>query len=402
MKKFLIIQARYLFSLVFAVIMFSCSKQEVQYDIQDITFEDAPDDFKLTDSFKKVHFVQLEMTDECAINMEKKIVLADSRILVGTIHSELYCFDSETGKFICQIGKRGEGPGEYLSIADFYYNSSDSCIVIVDVFNNRALSYSLDGEFLSENIFPAPVNYVDCIERSQNGYYMLSHKIHGGNSKNDYAYTVVMPDSSYFSFDPFAPVSVGNYMTAYAKHPMTAYGNRFTFQKFLNDTIFRLDNGEIHPLYKLQMNKPLATKEQIANFGPYHKREVCNMARATGYFVGFDRIYETSKYILLIPPDQSDQGYFWIDKKTNTGIRIPSSYNFNKEAKRAIEGKSIISVMGGNDRALISYINPMLIKLCFIGAFEKNPDIIPFSEELRPFFENADPEGNPIVIIYEH
>ncbi len=399
MKRFLIIQVRCIFVLFFSVLMFCCSRQETQYDVVEISFEDAPADFKLTDRFKNVHFVQLEMTDECVINFEKKIALAENRILVSTIRNELYCFDSETGKFICRVGERGEGPGEYLSIKDFYYNSSDSSIVILDAFKNRTLSYSLDGEYLKEGIFPASVNYVESIERSQNDYYMLSLMMHGG--ENEYAYTVVRPDSSYFSFDPFAPVSVGNYMTAYADQPMAAFGNGFTFQKCLNDTIFRLDNGEIRPEYKLLMNKPLATKEQVANLGPYHKKDVCDMALSTGYFIGFDRIYETQQYILLIQPVQSDQGYFWIDKESNTGIRIASSNNMSKEAERAIEGKSIISVKGGNDKALISFIMPATINFSFKGAFERNPEIKPFSDQLRPFFENTDPEGNPIVIIYE-
>lgn len=402
MKNYLSISARYGFLLIIYIFLFSCSGHEMHYDIQDITFEDAANDFKLTDSFKHIHFVQLEMTDECAINMEKKIMLANKRILVSTRQSELYCFDSKTGKFVCRIGRRGEGPGEYLSIIDFCYNQADSTVIILDAYKNRTLSYRLDGKFLSESIFPVPINYVDNIERSQNGYYMLSHKMHGGNAQKDYAYTVLRPDGGYFNFDPFAPVEVGNYMTAYADHPMTACRNGFTFQKFLNDTIFRLENGEIYPLYKLKMNMPVASREQVANLGFYHKRDVCDMARSTNYFVGFDRMYETEKFILLIPPYQSDEGYFWINKENNTGIRILSSSNLNKEAVRAIEGKSIISVKGGDDRTLISYINPALIKPCFVKAFENNSEIKPFSRELRPFFENADPEGNPVIIIYEH
>lgn len=126
------------------------------------------------------------------------------------------------------------------------------------------------------------------------------------------------------------------------------------------------------------------------------------MARSTNYFVGFDRMYETEKFILLIPPYQSDEGYFWINKENNIGIRILSSSNLNNEAVRAIEGKSIISVKGGDDSSLISYINPALIKPCFVKAFENNSEIKPFNRELRTFFENADPEGNPVIIIYEH
>lgn len=315
--------------------------------------------------------------------------------------NELFCFDRETGAFKCRIGSKGEGPEEYLDLKDFYYDYEDSCIIVIDAYRNKVLSYNLKGEYLSSSKSPANMFLISGVEKSKDGFLMTSNYLSDGNPHNEYAFTVITPDGKTNSFDRFYPVTVGNSMIAFARHPMTHYGEGLTFEKFLNDTLFRLEAGLIKPYYKLSMKKSFPTKEEIAGLGPYSISDIYKIGSSADLFTGFDRIYETDKYIFLVPTFEDIEGYFWIDKENGQGVHIPSSTRLNPELVRIIEGRTIGDVFFSNEKEIIC-CTPAVRLWGFLKRFEKNPDIEPFSEKLRPFLENSDPEGNPIVIIYEH
>ena len=381
--------------------LYSCVQKTAASEIDEIVFEEAPRELKLTDSFSKFKFIQLEQTDDCIFDYVDKIIDADGYLLVMTLAKELFCFERNTGKLRCKIGTRGEGPGEYLIMAGFSYNPEDKTIGIIDSYKNKMLCYDINGDFKHEKNFPINLSQICNAERSKDGYIMFNNNLFEDSKSEPTAYTVIAPDNSYFNLDPFAPVYIEGYVTEFATRPMTAYGDGFTFQKFLNDTIFRMENGDITPKYKILMRKKFPSKELVAQIGPFDWVDIIKLSKSR-YFSGFSNIFETDRFILLEPKFPSDEGYFWIDKENEAGYRVPSTMNFNKELNLVIEGHSIVSVKGSNCDELISCYVPKLSKIGFARQLDENPDIVPFSEELRSFFENADPDGNAIVIIYEH
>lgn len=145
----------------------------------------------------------------------------------------------------------------------------------------------------------------------------------------------------------------------------------------------------------------MPSKELIAQAGPYDPDLYNKMCRASGWFPGFDAIYETNKFILLV--SKYKEGYFWIDKETEKGYRVHTTVETATDIIQAIEGRSIFSVKGSNENEFISCMdaNPM-VQWGFREEFKKHPELHPFSNRLKEFFENADPDGNPCIIIYEH
>ncbi len=389
-------------SLITAFIFCSCEHKITLPEIDEINFEEAPKELKLTDYFSNFHMVQLEQTEDCVFLFVDKIIDTEGTLIVMTAEKEVFCFERNTGKLRCKIGTRGEGPEEYLYLAGCIYNPDEKVVGIIDSYKNKMLCYDLNGVYKYQKEIPAKVERISSAELSKDGYLMLSHDLAKESGDKTFAYTVVAPDDSYFNFDPFSPVYVEGYVTPFAFQPMTVYKNGFTFQKFLNDTIFRLENGDIIPKYKLSMKKRFPSKELVAQIGPFNWVDIIKMCKSSGYFSGFGRIFETDRFILLEPMFPSDEGYFWIDKESEAGYRVPSTVNFSKELNLIIEGRSILSVKGSNSNELISCYESTLSKNGFVRQMDENPDLIPFSEELRTLFENADPQGNPIVIIYEH
>ena len=96
----------------------------------------------------------------------KTIILeTDNHILLGKIngiqvHNDLiFLLDTQQdigisifnkdGKFIRKIGKKGNGPGEYLTISDFTIDRENDAVYLMDCDLNKIHKYKITGEFES-------------------------------------------------------------------------------------------------------------------------------------------------------------------------------------------------------------------------------------------------------------
>lgn len=390
--------------LCYSIYIGSCSKLDENIGIiPELSFEEASPGFKITDSFDNIKVFQLELTDSCIVDEVRRMVEVDNDLLIVLTKNELLTFDKNTGKFIHGIGAIGEGPEEYLNITDFYYNNADKSINIIDTHSGKIVRYGLSGNFISKEKIDFPTEWMTSLTRSDNGYMILSNMLTGGKltPPSEYAYTVVEPNRDYYSFDPFAPVVLdSSYATKFASKPAVALGDRFTFFKFLNDTIFTMDSGEISPVYKLLLKKRIPQKDIVAQTGDYFN-SVVSMNMSGDYIAGLDEIYETAEYIVLVPLFFPTNGYYWINKVLNSGIHIPSSVNFDLTMEQLLSGESIFEIKGSNKNSLICSFDGISIQSAK-KCIAKHPELACFNENVKSVFENANPEGNPVVIFYNH
>jgi len=77
-------------------------------------------------------FVQLETNENCLISHIDELLFISDRIIVADKMKEEKAFlFSPDGKFITQIGGKGNGPNEYLSIGDIAIDKENEQIVIL-------------------------------------------------------------------------------------------------------------------------------------------------------------------------------------------------------------------------------------------------------------------------------
>jgi hypothetical protein len=117
-------------------------------DLSELCNDKFADFLPLLDEYR---LVKLEATDDCLIGEIRKVVLADTLIFVNDafIANKLFLFNDK-GKFIRQIGRKGQGPGEYVQVSDFYYDETTGEILLYDQFRSRIMYFDLAGKHLRD------------------------------------------------------------------------------------------------------------------------------------------------------------------------------------------------------------------------------------------------------------
>lgn len=128
--------------LFFSILLLcSCSKHDQGTNVKTLLFGDN-NEFDINDiiSYK---FIPLETSDDCLISNIKQVVIIDNKIYINSGGDKLLVFDI-SGKFITQIGNKGNGPGEYRTICNFHINSKEQIITVADGGQNRIIYYTLN------------------------------------------------------------------------------------------------------------------------------------------------------------------------------------------------------------------------------------------------------------------
>ena len=132
--------------------------KEVSYKnekIPGINFDNIPvieEGIKLSDVFSEVKIIPLETRPECVIG-NTKIEFIDDNIYVGTQNfpgaAKLYRFDSK-GRFLNEIGKEGNGPGEHTGYLLTQINQLDESDKICVTWIGEPQVFTAEGEFVNE------------------------------------------------------------------------------------------------------------------------------------------------------------------------------------------------------------------------------------------------------------
>ena len=120
----------------------------------------------LSEAAAKVEIVSLEVTDESLIGEITKMKVTDSDIWVKHYKDNHVLRFSRSGKFLNKVGKVGQGPEEYIRMADFFVDENTKEVyiqtTIVGVKDNHVLRFSRSGKFLNKvgKVGQGPEEYI--------------------------------------------------------------------------------------------------------------------------------------------------------------------------------------------------------------------------------------------------
>lgn len=139
---------------LFLSLLAACSSPATTSDTNTIDIAGSMEkltELKVSQLGKNIRYVPLETTDSSLIGNSPTIKLLKDKILVTT-DNRCLLFDKQTGKFLCNVGHRGDDP-QGFSEATCYVHPQNGTIY----FNrqpNKLVKYNQDGKFLGEAILP--------------------------------------------------------------------------------------------------------------------------------------------------------------------------------------------------------------------------------------------------------
>lgn len=191
----------------------ACNRGEKKTDLADsFTWENVKEENKLVKSLIGYDFIALENNPEYGFSGAiSKITYSNDRYYVldgPRALKRLFIFDNQ-GKIITKIDKRGRGPEEYLSIADF--SVKNDTIYILDNLKVQIVEYDLQGQHLRSR--PIDITLPSAISATDYGFLIHRGKYDGDS--NDEGYAIFYLDKNLKIFDRLLAYSADAPMLRY-------------------------------------------------------------------------------------------------------------------------------------------------------------------------------------------
>lgn len=165
-------------NLFLCVLLFcvSCtSTQDDTCEMVEYDHTDIKESFPLSSFVDKVETVRLELPEPYFFGGVGNILFDESGIYINDSKQEvIYRFDAN-GIFLNTIGKRGEGPGEYVELSSHFLG--EKSIYVSDRNSRKIHEYTFNGEYIGTISYPFELlcNYIMALP---NGNF-LCHTVDG-------------------------------------------------------------------------------------------------------------------------------------------------------------------------------------------------------------------------------
>jgi hypothetical protein len=254
-----------------ATIVASCNsgnkkKEVIENDnIYIVDFDNTPKEEKILMSslFKKVKPIPLETTDESLIGYINEFQIFDGKIFIfdRDYAKGVFIFDMD-GKFIRQIGRIGQGPGEYVSLSDFTVDEINKEIYLMDRSKNCIVIYDIDtGKYIRcINISEWKItNYI----QYSNGRLYADANYKSQSEKNYLLHEIDIQSGKYKNSWLPADCNKGWMGTSFF-NKFFFYGNHQKSPKYAQlfmDTVYSIEKEGISPFLVVRSNKWTSKKD---------------------------------------------------------------------------------------------------------------------------------------------
>ena len=259
----------------------ACKREIVDPELLIIRVNDVSiRSIQTNDIFANIEYVFLETHPECLLVeddmdvyvTEKHIIAYNKEMIFG---KGAYLFDRKSGKFLHEIGKRGEGPGEYNFIYPYPFNEKYELFYVIK--NLQRIGIDIHTNNVIEKVF-SPVSIEHTL--SDMNYLAISiMNIH----KMDSLYYIAFPNND-TGVDPYLLVifdKEGNIVKSYPNHQkytkyragsefnpgiFYTFDNQLYFKEYnYNDTVFQVNLDTITPHFIFDLGKMKPNYEERQN-----------------------------------------------------------------------------------------------------------------------------------------
>lgn len=355
------------------LLLCSCNKNKQTTNIERIVFnEHNKADINNIISYQ---FIPLETNNNSLIGNITDLKIVNNHIYINSDRDKLLVFDL-SGKFITQIGNKGNGPGEYNLISNFHIDTDKNILTIADGGQARMIYYNLKNyaHINTKNIF----YFVDCNWLSDGN---IAWYFSRGYEYNRNRYFVKITNQSLKELNFLYPMDME------LQYPVIAGSFFYTSDSncYLNlphtSIIFKITTQNITPAYQLDLdNHKFAPLEWLERNAAMDYSSIIN----TDY-VSAQNVKETNNYISVCYFTKGANAYIGFYNKQTAQSYKYSISDFIKHTGLTATG----IIKNTYKDSFIAILNSSVLK--------RNPNSKIL--ELKSISENITEEDNPILCL---
>ncbi len=316
----------------------------------------------------KTKIIPLETRQDCLIDMVRKLVVDDNEYYIMT-QGNLYKF-SDSGRFICGFGSRGNGPGEYNTVSGFCI-LSDS-VYLYDSNTEKILVFDKKGHFEKEIAGVRSLKFAIDITSLDATTALVANGVNFDGQ-----------DILYGTWNPNAPgelnpverttlTSAGNF--SFSNHPIAVSGKEALFFVPFGNVVYGYDTeaGKASPRYAIA-----GVGYEEAGTNDYSELLGHALTQGAGVILN---LFDTDRYLIVnlmkgsIIWDKEQKtgcnvapGFSWVDEYNIPFYTLMINYASGNEIISVRQAQEIIghvgdsgNIPGGSD--LTEESNPVIVK----------------------------------------
>lgn len=261
---------------------------------------DEQNRFNWQSSIKIEKIIALETNSNSILGTFTKGIVRENKILIYDSRNRFLKVFDENGKFLNQVGTKGNGPGEYTDMRDFMVEENN--IWCLD--NKKVNCFDLlTGKFKSSIKYETKnLNPTSFIFFNPNNFYLWQSNPY--SSSKDPLYRLLefkngKQTSSYFKWDYHSVDGVRFLEGLNKSYILIPVNGEYNIYKITKDSIFIA--------YEIDFKNKKIPKDKLVKRPDYTNSN--NEYLKSAYYKSIDNIFETEKYIYFTCVGPNAMGY---------------------------------------------------------------------------------------------
>ncbi len=378
--------------------------------------------FSLSDLECYIEYVVLETKNAPILGSIKTIDISSEYIVVSDLNQcVLFC---RNGNFISTIGNKGRGPGEYHGLGQI--RIFDDKIFLPDYSKNEFILYNTEGEFIktfkSRGRFSVKSgSWIPLTDTT----YLVS--IPNQTGKEKYRIALINDKGEILKKYPnstfFVRGGAGSF-TGYSDTQFYRLNTTLFYKENFNDTIWRIDDEQLSPVYILDRGKYGVSIEYWGLFDKISIEKISNQINIINVFESEKYIYSVLGYMKhypftffresntdifmgIVPPGPSPHDIIGLYNKLTEEFFVVAPSNVDDQIeptgiKNDIDGGiNFMPRYAVNDSLILSWFEPYQLKMYVASeTFKKSvPKFPEKKKKLKELAASLDENDNPVLML---
>jgi len=323
-----------------------------------------------------------------------KVIYSEGEYFVKDNKSKFLRFN-ERGELLNQIGKRGQGPGEYRYVSDFEIYPETRNVYVTGGKLNQIMIYSPDGKFKSSINITA--KYTSAFGISGNNFVLFYMDGAQHNKENleirDMDGNLIKSYPNKYEFER------GRAVVGFTGEClMYSLENKLHFKEIFSDTIFYLDGYEIIPKMILNSSDRRFTPELRSQIIRELSSDPGGSSEGIIRSVIQNNLFETQNFLFYSYGYDKKTRMLIYNRSTRKGVEIEGKTGI----KNDLDGGPYIQLkMKKDDNTIFSWIDAYELKAWVSTEDFKNstPKFPEKKKALKKLADSLNENDNPVLIL---